>query len=385
MFSKADLAALTEATPAPGISLFLPTHVFGRETLQNPTVLKNLLAEARGQLAAQGQSATDIDTLLAPATTRLEDFEYWQHQDKGLALFLSADGMQAFQLPLAVDEMAVVAPGFHILPLLPLQEQGAEFVILTMTADDTRAFRGTRFSITAMPIADMPASVEALDGPPDYEGSLQSGGYGRPNTGGRNMPKTQVYGDSPEEWRKGRLVEFAHRTAAALAAHLARHPVDVVVIADAEIAGLVMKAEALKPLIVGCVEVNPASLDDAGLHAAALSVMQPIRDAAQQATLATLDALSGRNDAKVCTDPVALCAAASHGRIDQLFLAEGAALPGQFDEGTAIATPGDGPGTETRDLCNLAASLTLHNGGTVRVVPPERLPHDATMVAILRY
>ncbi len=385
MFSKADLIALIDAASAPGVSLYLPTHTFGRETRQNPIILKNLLAQAREKLAALDLSADRIDTILAPAAELLEDFDFWQHQEQGLALFLSDDGMQEFQLPVTVDELAVVGPGYHIVPLLPLQEQDAEFVILAMTADETRAFKATRFSITSMQVADMPASVEALDEIPDYEGSLQSGGYGRPNTGGKNMPKTQVYGDSPEEWRKGRLVEFARRTAAALAAHLARQPVGLVIIADAEIGGQLMKADALKSLIVGSVEANPASMDEAGLHMSALAVMQPIHDTAKAKQLEVLESLAGRKDATVCTDPADLLSAAYHGRVDQLFLAEGGAIAGRFDDETATAELTEGPEADTRDLPNLAACLTLQNGGSVRILAQGVLPEDDAMVAILRY
>jgi hypothetical protein len=199
------------------------------------------------------------------------------------------------------------------------------------------------------------------------------------------MPKTQVYGDSPEEWRKGRLVEFARRTAAALAAHLARHPVGVFVIADAEIGGQLMKAEALSSLIVGSVEVNPASMDDAGLHAAALAVMQPIHDAALAGALDTLEALLGRNDATGCTDPVDLLSAAHHGRVEQLFLAKDTVVAGTFDDETSVATLGEDAEVEMRDLSNIAARLTLQNGGGVRVVEQIRLPEGVSMAAILRY
>jgi len=379
MFSRTDLTALIDATPATGVSMFLPTHTFGRETRQNPIILKNLLAQAREKLAARGLPDAGIEALLAPAVKLVEDFHYWQHQDQGLALFLSDDGMQAFQLPVTVDELVVVGPGFHIVPLLPLQEQDADFVILSLTADETRAFHASRFSITAMQVADMPASIEALDGLPDYEGTVQSGGYGRPNTGDRNMPKTQVYGDSPEEWRKGRLVEFARRIATALAARLARQPLPVVVIADAEISGHLKKADTLKSLIAGSVEANPATMDEAGLHAAALAVMQPIHDAAREAALDTLDKLSGRKDATVCTEPAGVVSAAQNGRVDQLFLSEDAA-PAAVGDGSAAEAE-----TEMRDLSDLAAHLTLRNGGGVRVVANDRLPDGVRMAAILRY
>jgi len=391
MFSKTDLTNLIEAGPAVGISFYLPTQTQGRETRQNAIMLKNLLRQAREQLAALDVSKPEAETLLAPAAAMVDDYDFWQHQSHGLALFLSEAGMQSHKLPIPVPELVVAGPGFHIAPLLALQERDATFVILTMTADAAHVWQATRFTMTATRIADLPASIESLDEAPDYEGPLQSHGFGRPNTGGLNMPKTQVYGDSPEDWRKGRLVEYARRTAAALAAHLAGDPLRIVVVADAEIGGHVLKDEALAPLIAGFTEINPASLDEAGLHAAACAVMQPIHDKARDEALERLDALVGRGDAMACLDPVKLSAAAQDGRVDQLFVGGHAVPGGTLDPDATGAAAGE-PGTpetqdlvETQDMVDRAAQMTLRNGGVVWVVAPHRLPDGISLAATLRY
>ena len=44
MFSRSDLTMLMDATPSPSVSLYLPTHVRGAETRQDPIRLKNLIA-----------------------------------------------------------------------------------------------------------------------------------------------------------------------------------------------------------------------------------------------------------------------------------------------------------------------------------------------------
>ena len=385
MFSRTDLTKLIEAEPAIGVSFYLPTRTHGRETRQNPIMLKNLLSEAREKLATFGVSQADIEALVKPAVELVDDHEFWQHQDHGLVLFLSAEGMQSHKLPVAMPELVVAGPGFHISPLLALQEQENPYVILTMTAEAARVWQATRFTMTAIRIADLPASIEALDGEPDYEGSLQSHGFGRPNTGGQSMPKTQVYGDSPEEWRKGRLVEYARRTAAALAAHLARVPRRIVVLADAEIGGHVLKDEALASLIAGFTEVDPASLDEADIHATARAVMEPIQNKARDEALERLDALLGRGDAKACIDAAKLGAAAQDGRVDQLFVGEDAVRAGTFDP-EAAGTEASKPRTpEKSDLIERAVQLTLRNGGGIWVVAPHRLPEGISMAATLRY
>ena len=371
MISETDLTELIDATPAVAISFYLPTKTHGRETLQNPIMLKNLLAQARTQLDAR-DAGPDTEALLAPVVSLIEDHDFWQHQDHGLALFVSQAGLQSFKLPMPVPELAIVGQGFHIAPLLRLFEPDVNFVILTMTADASQVWRANLFKMTPASVAGLPASLESLDEAPDYEGNLQSHGYGRPNTGGREMAKTQVYGDSPEEWRKGRLVEYARRTGRALAAHLARDPLRVVVIADAEIGGQILKDDALAPLIAGLAEINPAALDEATVLAAACAVMQPVHDAAKDAALAQLDAMIGRADGASCTYPEELIEAARDGRVDQLFLSEAALLDADSEAGA-------------RDTRDRAAQLALRNGGIVWSVTQERLPEGRTMSATLRY
>jgi hypothetical protein len=385
MFSKADLTTLIEAAPRMAVSLYLPTQTHGRETRQNPIMLKNLLGQAAEALGEHALAARDSEALLEPATRLVEDYEFWQHQDLGLVIFLSDAGMQVYKLPIPVPERAVTGPGFHIAPLLPLQEQDAVFVILTMTAEAANVWQATRFSLTEIEVADLPRSLESLDEAPDYEGALQSHGFGRPNTGGQNMPKTQVYGDSPEEWRKGRLVEFTRRAGSALAAHLARDPKPVVVVADAAMGGHLRRDVALTPLVAGFVEVNPATQDAAALLAAATAVMQPRHDEAVDAAVAQLNTQLGRGDATACTAPEQIISAARAGRVDQLFLVPDAVLRGTLDSETgAVQVMRDAKGG-TLDLLDKSAQLSLVNGGVVWLVAQDRLPEGTAMAAILRY
>ncbi|WP_235442254.1 baeRF3 domain-containing protein [Rhabdonatronobacter sediminivivens] len=348
-------------------------------------MLKNLLRQAADALAERNMGEREVETFLAPAAQLVEDYDFWQYQDLGLAIFLSDAGIEMHKLPIPVPELAIIGPGFHIAPLLPLQEQDAVFVILTMTAEAARVWQATRFGLTAVDVAELPRSIESLDEAPDHEGSLQSHGFGRPNTGGENMPKTQAYGDSPEEWRKGRLVEFALRAGTALAAHLAGDPKPVVVVADAAIGGHVRNNVALAPLVAGFVEINPATLDEAGLLATASVVMQPLHDKALGIALGHLDALLGRGDATACINPAHIITAARDGRVDQLFIARDVVLRGTLDPETGAAPVTDGAKAGSLDLLDKAAQMVLGSGGVVWMVAADRLQEGTAMAAILRY
>jgi hypothetical protein len=99
MFRRSDLTALTDVATKLGVSIFLPTHVRGNEIRQDPIRLKNLAAEARDKLLAAGLARASADEMLAPAAALVEDRKFWQHQSRGLALFLDGGGARHYKVP----------------------------------------------------------------------------------------------------------------------------------------------------------------------------------------------------------------------------------------------------------------------------------------------
>ena len=257
MFTRSDLTALMDATPDLGVSIFLPTHVRGAEIRQDPIRLKNLAAEARDKLLAAGLRRAEADGMLAPATALVEDYKFWQRQSHGLAVFLDGARARHHKVPLPLPEKAVVGPGFYVRPLLPVLAADGAFLVLAITADRVRLFEASRFAITEDEGADLPGDLGEVMGESDYENPLQAGPANRPNVPGPAVTKAQVSGDTPDEWRKGRLVEFVRRIAVALQAHLASDPVPVVLVADAETGGHFQKLAGLGPLLAGVIETDP--------------------------------------------------------------------------------------------------------------------------------
>jgi Bacterial archaeo-eukaryotic release factor family 3 len=252
MLKKRDLWTLLDAAPPLGVSIFLPTHVRGAETRQDPIRLKTLLAEARGKLAEAGLARGEADDLLAPAAALVEDHAFWQHQDQGLALFLGAGALRRHRLPLAPPELVVVGPGFHIRPLLPALAPDDAFLLLTITADRVRLFEATRHGLREDPEAGLPGSLAEVTGEDaDYENPQQASPANRPQVGASAITQAQVQGDSPEEWRKRRMAEFIRRIAAAVDARALADQRPVVVAADAQAQGHFRRVSKLGPQLAG--------------------------------------------------------------------------------------------------------------------------------------
>lgn len=385
MFTKSDLFALMDAAPKLGTSIFLPTHVRGTEIRQDPIRLKNLAAEARDKLLAAGLPPAEAEAFLAPAAALVEDYGFWQHQDRGLALFLGDGEARHHKVPLPLPERVVVGPGFHVKPLLPVLAADGAFHVLTITADRVRLFDASRFAMAETASDDLPEDLDEVKGGPDYENPVQAAPVARPHTGSIAIANAQVYGDSPEDWRKGRLVEYVRRIASALQDRLASDAVPVVLVADAETGGHFRKLGTLGPLLAGVVETNPDALDEGALHEAAYALVRPRFDAERGAAGERLAALLGRGDERAATGMEEVVRAAYQGRVDTLLLAEGESLWGRYDEGVDEVATGQEFAETGEDLLDAVAVRTLRHGGTVYVLPEEEMPGDAPAAAILRY
>jgi len=374
-----------DAKPSPGVSFYLPTHLRGTETRQDPIRLKNLIAEARQSLESSGQKRAEIDAILDPAVALVDDYGFWQHQDLGLALFLSDGQAHTYKVPIELDEKVAIGPAFHLTPLLPLLAADGAFHVLTITAQNVTLFHASRFAMVQDDTVAFPGGVEEVSGESEYENPLQASPIGRPHTGAVNITKSQVMGESPEDWRKSNTVEFVHRVAIAMQQHLATHRLPVVLVADAEIQGHFQKLGDIGALLAGVVETNPEALDNSSLHAAAYDVIRPLFDADRKRAVQRLAALLGSGDTRATLDAREIVKAAHLGRIETLMLAEGAELWGRFDENTGEVTMGGDAMAAGHDLLDEVAARVLRHGGAVAILSLDEMPDAAPAAAVLRF
>jgi len=132
--SKSDLKTLLEHHEQPSVSLYMPTVKVGSETQQNPIRFKNLMKEVESKLEEIGIRLSDASEWLEQAK-KLDDLEFWEHQELGLVIFISPTAFHYYCLPIEVDEIVVVSDRFHLKPLIPLVNKNGRYFILALSQD----------------------------------------------------------------------------------------------------------------------------------------------------------------------------------------------------------------------------------------------------------
>ena len=378
MFSRSDLDELVAAEAQPAASLYLPTHVAGREIRQDPIRLKNLLSSAADGLAASRRKP-DIDSLLAPAEALVADDDFWRHQEPGLALFLAPGFSRIYKLPLPVREEVTLGAHFHIRPLLPLFEDAGAFWLLTISAKHTRAYRGSRWSCAEVTDIDLPQGVGPIRGMTDYQETQYASPVGRRGT----LAHAQSFGEAPDELRKTELIEFLHRVAAAFEPHLKRNPAPLVLAAHPEIQGNFREIAGWKEILPEGILENPDALHRGRTPPARLCARRT--ESGRRPQGRTRSPQCSAAGGKASTKPEDIVKAARYARIDALFLSGDEHLWGRFDETEDRVLAHGSKGDGDVDLLDYAALMTLRQGGSVMLVDRAMLPPPGIAAAILRY
>ena len=104
--SMLDVDVLTTAlriAKEPCVSIFMPTHRRGADTLQDPIRLENLAKDAARQLDALGYDGRLADRVLAPVRALAIDSTAWPLSTDGLAVLAWDGGHRTLHVPFRID------------------------------------------------------------------------------------------------------------------------------------------------------------------------------------------------------------------------------------------------------------------------------------------
>lgn len=367
-----DLDVLLTTTDGLMISLYLPTERRGPETRQNPIRFRKAVDEAVRELENRGVRSPDARSALAPAAALVDDHDFWQHQEDGLAVFVAHGDIRRFRLPSDVPSLVVVGERFHVKPLLPVVSAGGEFYVLAISHDHVRLLRGTRYRVSELDLGDVPTSLAEALWYKDPEAALQHHSTGAGGTAaafhGHGLTKDSSQAD---------LKDFFRAVDKGVASVIGDRSVPVVLAGVDYLLPLYREVSSLEVLAEG-ISGNPDEVPARDLHREAWPLVAGLFDARR------IDARDRfmAEATPTLDDVTAVVPAAGEGRVESLFVPGDEHRWGSVDADTFAATAAErGP----TDLYDAAAALTWRNGGRVYVVDADDVPGDGEVAAILRY
>lgn len=370
------------AEPASGlrVSIFMPTQRFGPGSQEaDSTRLKNLIRKAQAELEAQGLKVSDAERLLAPARALLDDRPLWLRSRDGLAVLLGEDTSHVFQLGVTVPEHVHVGERFWVRPLLSLLGRDGTYWVLALSQKRVRLLQGDRGSLTEVPAEHIPGSLSDALQWEDFEKASLQFHTGTSGTGGR---RPAVFHGTGEPDTKGELIRFFREIDRGLHEHLGSDHAPLVLAGVDYLMPLYREVSSCPSLLTDAVSGNPDALGDQVLHDRSWPIAAEAFGRSGDATLETV--VEAWASPRVITDPEYIREAAASGRVGSLLISETAGWWSDDETGSGVIQYDDYPEAD-EDLLQTAALDTLTNGGEVLLFSADRMPHEASAVALLRY
>lgn len=385
LLTKSELNALaSRKEQRPAVSLFMPTHRFGSDTVADPLRWKNLLTGATDALGKRGLHKNEIDELLAPATMLLDEAIAWQYMSDGLAVYIEPGWDRTYRVPFQVPEIATIGNRLTICPLLPATSRGNHFLILTVSQRHIRLLEATRDSAEEVELRELPTSLLDVIEAPDPRSDTMT----RSLAGGSSGPAVFYgHGAADDDFKTEETTKFFRQVAAGLHEYLADQHVPMVLIGLERATSIFREVCPYAHLTTDSVRQNPDQLTLEELHRAAWPVVAEQFAASKRALGDRFEALHGTGQAS--TDPIQIDDAAVQGRIETLFIAT-EPWEWQSDEArtpTIVDLEAVGPAGSDGLFARLerTAVATMAGRGDIFTVSGPTVPGGSQLAATFRY
>ena len=371
--SREAFGTLVDARIFPAISVYMPTHRVGPEIQQDPIRLKNLVGRARKVLVEESDMrGPEADRLLEPIADLVADSDFWQHQDEGLALFLSVDRLRSFRLPVSFEEYLAVGDGFHVKQLLEVVNSGERVYVLALSRQRVRLLLATRFEVDEIDLGEVPTTMSEALQHEDLERQLQ---FHQSGVRGRGSPTAIFHGQGMGKETAHRRLERFFRTIDRGVAKVIE-PDTPLVLAGVEYLLPIYRTVSRHPEILdGEIAGSPDGVRDEELRERVWQIAAPFFDKEKDAALSTY--ASGAAPTERLIEGVVR--AAREGRVAGLFVDPTVTMWGSVVEGSVVQHETHQPGD--RDLLDVSVVETWRHGGSVYLGAPE----GTVAAAVLRY
>jgi hypothetical protein len=383
MITKKKVLELSEIHSTFCISIYIPTHRAGKETIsgQDAINLKNQLKDIKLKLGQQGMSTQDIEKFIKPVNDLVNETEFWRYQSDGLAIFISDNLFEKYTVPVNFEEYNYVSTEFYLKPLMPLFNGDGLFYLLTLKIDDVKFYEGTRHSITEIIVDDLvPSKLEDSVGYDYEQKSLQF----RSQQGNKGEGMFHGHGDSETEL-KNELVRYFREIDKGLMTilHDDQKPPLVVCCSDSHFP-IYQEVNSYQNLFTQYISGNPADKNVVLLHDEAWELLQPYFSKTRQEKLDQFLEFVGTG--KSSSEISEILPAAFEGKVDTLFLDKRADIFGIYNPSTQEIKIRDSQQIPNISLINLVAMKVLIKGGTVYLFEKEDMPDFSSEInALFRY
>jgi hypothetical protein len=356
---------LLAARSGPCVSIYLATSPITQEAQASRIELKNLAADAIGQLEGEEVARGVIPELREELDELGEDEDFWAEQARSLAIFAAPGMLRTYRLPNRLENSVEVADRFFIKPLLRAVTFPQIAFVLALAAGSVRL-------VEVLPDGP-PYTVKVPDLPKDAASAA-----GKSSIADRSASR-RLQGS---EGQKVLLRQYARKVDHALRGVLTGLEIPLILAATEPLESIYRSLNTYPHLADTGLGGSPEGLSDIDLATESRAVLDDVY-ARELAAFRDLFEQRLAQD-RTSTDVATVARAATYGAVDTLLVDIDEKLPGYVDEETGAVTTAEDDASSYGVVDEVARRVLL-SGGRVLAVRRADIPDGSSVAAIMRY
>lgn len=364
------------------VSIYLPMNKDGKE--QNARIaqatLKQCLKKVHKDLEHHEMDPQEIKKYLKPIEDLLVDIELWRNPSDGLSIFLDKNGLNYYTLPISFEMKTNVSDHFYLLPLLPLYNDDDDYYLLELSQDYVKLYEANKYGYQDIYIEDFaPAQLEEAVGF-DFKPKMYQFRSGQ----NAQMPGSYYgMGEGKDDLKK-ELHKFFREIDKGINKIISNKKAPLVIACADPLFGLYKETNTYPNLLENYIAGDSEFKNKTKLHQESWKLVHPFFEKIKEAKLLQYKELY--HTPKASYQISEIVPAAINGKVDTLFVQNGADEFGVFDKQTNRLMFRKKTELNNASLSDLSAVSTFMQGGKVYFLAPEEMPVKGhPMNALLRY
>ena len=380
--AKELIQELLSVNQKPCLSLYMTTHRNHPENLQDIIRFKNLVKQLEESLLEQ-YSTIQVEKFLEPYMTLGNNHEFWNHTLDGLAVLGTTELFKVIKLPIAVEELVVVANSFHTKPLRQYLQSVDRYHVLGLSLHEIRLFEGNRHSLVEIDLPlEIPKTITEALGDELTEKHSTVASYG--GVGGESSNMHHGQGSKKDEVDKD-AERFFRVIANTIYENYSKPTGWPLILASLpEHHSLFQKVNKNPFLLSHSINVNPSTISTDKLTRLAWEIMNPDYLLKLESLANKFEEAKANNSGSDNIKEVVK--AAESGRVDTILIEADRVIAERLrNKNTGTFKQADSTQPKLDDLLDDIGELVTKMGGKVMFIPPDKMPAKTGIAALYRY
>ena len=373
---------LLSVNQKPCLSLYMTTHRNHPGNLQDIIRFKNLVKLLEESLLEQ-YSTIQVEKFLEPYMTLGNNHEFWNHTLDGLAVLGTTELFKVIKLPIAVEELVVVANSFHTKPLRQYLQSVDRYHVLGLSLHEIRLFEGNRHSLVEIDLPlEIPKTITEALGVELTEKHSTVASYG--GVGGESSNMHHGQGSKKDEVDKD-AERFFRVIANTIYENYSKPTGWPLILASLpEHHSLFQKVNKNPFLLSHSINVNPSTISTDKLTRLAWEIMNPDYLLKLESLANKFEEAKANNSGSDNIKEVVK--AAESGRVDTILIEADRVIAERLrNKNTGTFKQADSTQPKLDDLLDDIGELVTKMGGKVMFIPPDKMPAKTGIAALYRY